>query len=142
MLFQPHLGLLPSFCYTPCSLESFQGISLLETSSPSQQCGGRAEVWGSPSRGRGSAPHHKPSPAAAWAVQCGWPRLWAASAETAAWHEGFGPVVQSVLCRAISGDGEVPCHPVVVVVAVAALGANVWLERAAGQAGSPADWVI
>lgn len=58
----------------------------------------------------------------------------------AAWHKGFGPVVQSAACRAIAVDGDVPCH--LVMVAVVALGTNLRLERAAGQAGSSTDWVI
>lgn len=52
----------------------------------------------------------------------------------------FDPVVQSVACGAITVDGDVPCHPV--MVAVVALGTTLWLEGAAGQAGSPTDWVI
>jgi len=60
-------------------------------------------------------------------------RVRAASAETAAWHKGFGPVLQSVMCGAIAVHGE---------VMVVALGTTLRLQRAAGQAGSPTDWVI
>lgn len=49
-------------------------------------------------------------------------------------------MVQSAVCGAIAVDGAVPCH--LVMVAVVALGTNLRLERAAGQAGSPTAWVI
>lgn len=50
----------------------------------------------------------------------------------AAWHKGFGLAFHSAAWGAIAVDEDVPCH--LVMVAVVALGTNLWLERAAGQA--------